>query len=150
MRPAPPHALPCAAPRATVRGFTLYETIIVIGLLTLTSLGLIAMQPQIFKTQTAGRDLYVGVEPMQACAERLLAVRRQSGYGFVNNTLCANIPVSSGFNAPTVALFDAAGNPLSPACSAASSATCRAVISIARTAAPATALPNLTLQLSSY
>jgi hypothetical protein len=69
-------------------GFTLFETVIVIGLLTLVSLALLAMQPQIFKTQTAGRDEFVGVELMRGCAERLLAVRRNTGFSSVTSTLC--------------------------------------------------------------
>lgn len=140
-------------------GFTLFETILVIGILALVSAGLMAMQPSVFKTQTNGRDQYVGLELMRACAERLLAVRRNTGYGSVTNTLCSDLagPQGSGFaNPPTVTLTlaDAAGTAIvcGPPCTACSgtAATCTATIIIAKSAAPAASLSALTLQLSAY
>jgi Tfp pilus assembly protein PilV len=133
--------------RLRQRGFTLFETILVIGILTLVSLGLIAMQPQIFKAQTSSRDQFVGLELMQACAERLLAVRRKAGYTSVTNTLCDGMGNLGGFAAnPTVALVDAA-NATVTVCG---SATCTATILIAKSTAPAASLSAITLQLSAY
>ncbi len=127
--------------------FGIWQPLIVIALLTLTSLGLIAMQPQIFKAQTSGRDQYVGIELLQACAERLLAVRRQTGYGSVVNTLCNGLGGVGGFASNfTVAMVDAGGTVITTC----SSATCTVTITIAKASGPAASLPALTLRLSSY
>lgn len=153
MQPAPNPVSPGHGPRFRQRGFTLFESILAIALLALASVGIMNMQPQIFKTQTTARDEYVGLELMQACAEKLLAQRRSSGYGSVNNTLCSSIAATSGFGSPSVQLYDAAGTLIGNgvACSAAASApNCRAVISIAKTSGPAATLPALTLRLSNY
>lgn len=147
MRPASRRVVRRPSAQAQPRGFTLFETTFVIALLTLASLGLIAMQPQIFKTQTNGRDQYVGLELIQACAERLLAVRRQTGYGSVTNTLCTGLGGVGGFAAnPTVAMVDAGGTAITTC----SSATCTATITIAKSSGPAASLAALTLRLSSY
>lgn len=147
MQPAPTAIHQGHGTRCRERGFTLVETIIVIGLLTTVSLGLLAMQPQVIKTQTAGRDEFVGVELMQACAERLLAVRRNIGYTSVTNTLCDGIGGVGGFAANlTVTLADVTNTAIATC----SSATCTATIIIAKTAAPAANLTPITLQLSAY
>jgi len=145
MRPSPDRTFGLLRRRQT--GFTLFETIIVIGLLTLVSMGILAMQPQVFKTQTSGRDQYVGLELMKACAERLLAVRRHTGFASVTSSLCNGMGGIGDFASnPTVALRDA-GNTAITTCS---SATCTATITIAKTAGPAAALSAITLQLSAY
>jgi Tfp pilus assembly protein PilV len=150
MWPPPGHGRTCCPRLRRQGGFTLFETIVVIAMLTLVSLGLIAMQPQVFKTQTAGRDEFVGFELTRACAERLLAVRRSSGYAAVNNSLCAGMKGNVvGFNDPAVALVDATGTAITSG-SPCSSATCTATISIAKTSGPAAALTALTLRLSDY
>ena len=147
MWPPPGHGRNCCPRPRRQGGFTLFETIVVIAMLTLVSLGLIAMQPQVFKTQTTGRDEFVGFELTRACAERLLAVRRQTGYGSVTNTLCNGMGGVGDFAAnPTVTLADATNT----AITACSSATCTATISIAKTSGPAAALTALTLRLSAY
>jgi len=131
-------------------GFTLFETVTVIGLLTLVSLALLAMQPQIFKTQTAGRDEFVGVELMRGCAERLLAVRRNTGFSSVTSTLCNGMggggAVVGWDPNPTVTLRDATNTSVTTC----STATCTATIVIAKTAAPTATLLPITLQLSAY
>jgi hypothetical protein len=133
------------SPRARQGGFTLFETVLVIGILALVSLGILAMQPQVFKTQTTGRDAFVGVELMRACAERLLAVRRYAGYGGVTSTLCGGMGGVGGFASNfTVTLKDAGGTAITTC----SSATCTATISIAKS--PAATLIPVTLQLSAY
>jgi hypothetical protein len=137
----------CAGQRRHERGFTLFETILVIGILALVSMGLMAMQPSVFKTQTNGRDQYVGLELMRGCAERLLAVRRNAGYGSVTSTLCNGMGGIGGFaNNPTVTMVDANGTAITTC----SSATCTLTILIAKASAPAASLSALTLQLSSY
>jgi len=134
--------------RRRQRGFSLFETIIVIGLLTLVSLGILAIQPQVFKTQTSGRDQFVGFELMRGCAERLLAVRRQTGgYANVTSSVCNGMGGIGGFASnPTVTLADAAGNSVTTC----STATCTATIIISKTTAPAASLTPITLRLSSY
>ena len=128
-------------------GFTLFETILVIGILTLVSVGIMAMQPQVFKTQTNGRDQFVGSELMRACAERLLAVRRATGFGSVTSSICNGMGGVGGFaNDPTVTLADANGNTITTC----STATCTATIIVAKSVAPAATLTPITLQLSAY
>jgi len=116
-------------------------------MLTAVSLGILAMQPQVFKTQTTGRDQFVGSELMRACAERLLAVRRSTGYATVANSLCNGMGGLGGFASnPTVTLADANGNSITTC----SSATCTATIIVVKSAAPAATLTPITLQLSAY
>lgn len=132
------------------RGFTLFESIIVIGLLTLVSLGLLAMQPQFFKAQNSGRDTFVGLELMKTCAERMLAVRRNTGFGSVTSTLCNGMggggAVTGWAANPTVTLRDATNTAITTC----SSATCTATILIAKTVVPEASLAPITLQLSAY
>ena len=148
MRPILQHGRICGGGLRHQGGFTLFETILVIGLLTLVSLGLMAMQPQVFKTQTTGRDQFIGFELTLGCAERLLAVRRFVGYGSVYTNTCAGMGSAvGGYDAdPTVTLADANGNPTNPC----STATCTATISIAKSSLPAATLTRITLQLSAY
>ena len=133
--------------RRREHGFTLFETVLVIGILAVVSLCIMAMQPQVFKAQTTARDEFVGVELMRACAERLLAVRRNTGYVTVANTLCNGMGGVGGFGSnPTVTLSDAGGTSVTTC----SSATCTATIIVAKSAAPAATLTPITLQLSAY
>ncbi len=129
------------------RGFTLYETIIAIGLLGMVSAGLLSMQPQIHKTQNMGRDEYVGLELAQACAERLLLVRRRSGYGSVTDSLCNGLGGFGGFAANPTVVLAVAGGASAAACS---TATCTARITVSKTSGPAVALGALTVEMSSY
>jgi type II secretory pathway pseudopilin PulG len=145
MRPALQFAGLVFRPQA--RGFTLFETIICIGLLGLVSAGILTIQPQIFKTQTMGRDEYVGLELAQACAERLLGTRRTVGFGSVTDTLCNGMGGLGGFAAnPRVALTVAGG----ASAAACSTATCTASITVSKTSGPPAALGALTVELRSY
>ena len=135
------------SPLGSQGGFTLFETVLVIAILTAVSLGIMAMQPQVFKAQTTARDEFVGVELMRACAERLLAVRRNTGYVTVVNTLCNGMGGVGGFASnPTVTLADANGTTITTC----SSATCTATIVVAKSAAPAATLTPITLRLTAY
>ncbi len=147
MGTSPCHRLTrCPRPRCH-GGFTLFETVLVIAVLTAVSLGILAMQPQVFKTQTNGRDQFVGSELMRACAERLLAVRRNTGYATVANSLCNGMGGLGGFASNlVVTLADANGNTITTC----SSATCTATIIVAKSVAPAATLTPITLQLSAY
>ena len=137
----------CVRPRRQ-GGFTLFETILVIGILGLVSAVIAGIQPRVFATQTASRDEVAGVDLMRACAERLLAVRRNIGYTSVTNTLCNGIGGVGGFAInPGVTLTDAA----SATITSCSSATCTATIIIGKTATPAVAaFAPVTLRLSAY
>ena len=136
------------APQRRTRGFTLFETIFVIGLLAIASVAITKLQPSIWRSQNDGRDQYVGLELVKACGERLLAVRRKLGYANVTNTLCNGMGGLGGFAAnPTVVLLAADNVTQLTVCS---TATCTATITIAKTTAPAASLAALTLQLSSY
>jgi prepilin-type N-terminal cleavage/methylation domain-containing protein len=129
------------------RGFTLIESVIVIAMLTLVAAGLLSMQPRVFVTQNNGRDQYVGLQILQACGERLLAVRRQLGYMKVTSSLCTGLGGLGGFASdPTVSLTDAGGN----AVAACTGASCTAAIVIAKATGPAASLSALTLRLSAY
>ena len=127
-------------------GFTLFETVIVIGMLAAVSLGILAIQPQVFKAQTTGRDQFVGFDLTLACAEKLLAQRRNIGYAFIDNTLCSGMGGLGGYAAPTVALTDSNGNSVTSC----TSATCTASIIVAKTTTPAATLTAITLQFSAY
>lgn len=142
---SPGHSRDCRGRRSG--GFTLLETVLVIGILALVSLGLLSIQPQVFKTQTTGRDEFAGMELMRACAETLLAVRRHVGYGSVTSTACNGVGGVGGFASnATVTLTDAGGNSITTC----GTATCTATIVIAKSSAPAAALRSITLQLSAY
>lgn len=145
-----PVALPPAGiNRHRQAGFTLFETILSIGILALAAAGMKTLQAGIFTTQTAARDLVTGTEIQQACAERLLGVRRQSGYASVTNTLCSTVGNVGGFGTAAVALSSTNGSTTSTA-SPCSLTTCTATITIAKTSGPAAPLPALTLRLSNY
>jgi hypothetical protein len=128
------------------RGFTLFETILVIGLLALASVALMKLQGKVFITQTYSRDDAVGNDLLRACGERLLATRRTLGYAQVTTALCGTIGNVGGFGNPTVTMADAGGTNITSC----SSATCTITISVAKTSAPAALLSPIRLQLSSY
>lgn len=147
MRISPCHRVTCCPRPWRQRGFTLFETVLVVAMLTAVSLGIMAMQPQVFKTQTTGRDQFVGSELMRACAERLLAVRRRTGYATITSSVCNGMGGLGGFAGnPTVTLADANGNAITTC----GTATCTATIIVAKSAAPAATLTPIVLQLSAY
>ena len=148
MWPLSGHCRQCRIWRRRQGGFTLFETVLVIGMLALVSATIAGMQPRVFATQTTSRDEVVGVDLMRACAERLLAVRRNIGYTSVTNTLCNGVGGVGGFASnPGVTLTDAASTVITSC----NSATCTATIIIGRTATPAVAVfAPITLRLSAY
>lgn len=142
-----------AGPRRPARGFTLFETVLVIGLLTLAATILMKLQRGIFPAQAAARDELVGLEIQRACAERLLAVRRTLGYVQVKSgndatATCYNLGNGLGnfVATPTVTLVDAGGATVTTC----GSATCTATITVANASGPAVPLPALTLRLTNY
>ena len=138
---------PLARTLAGQRGFTLIESIVTASLLGLAAVAIMGVQKNIFSTQTTGRDELVGTELVQACAERILTVRRKSGYINVTNTLCNGMGGISGFASnPTVTFTDSNGNSITTC----STSTCTATIGIAKASGPAVLLRNVTLRLSNY
>lgn len=131
------------APLRASRGFTLFETVLVIGLLAVVSAGLLSMFPRIYQTQTLGRDERVALEVQRACAERLVTLRRSTGYTSVANSSCQVLGATGDFT-PAVALT--VGGAASSPCSG---SRCVATITANRANVPA-ALPALTLELSAY
>ena len=59
----------------------------------------ITFTAQVFKVQNDGRDQEVGLELMRACTERLLVVRRHSGFGQVTATSCDGMGGIGGYAA---------------------------------------------------
>src|SRR3954447_24434309 len=94
--------------RAYERGFTLFEAIIVIAMLAAAAAALLVIMPRVFQTQATARDEFVGVELLRACAERVLDVRRTTGFTAVKVNVCAGVNTAmggpGGWNAPVVAL----------------------------------------------
>ena len=135
------------AHRATQGGFTLVESILAAGILALAAIAIMGVQKKIFANQTVARDQLVGTELVQACAERLLAVRRHTGFANVTSTLCNGMGGVGGFAAnPTVTMQSASG----VAITTCATATCTATIRIAKTSGPAVPSGNVTLRLSNY
>ena len=135
--------------RADQFGFTMFETIIVFALLTAAALALFVIMPRVFQTQTTARDEFVGVELLRMCAERVLDVRRSTGFTAVNVNLCANLNSASGgpsgWNAPVVALSPSAGSPL-----ACTTSPCTATITVTKASGIAAPLAPITVQLLTY
>jgi len=142
------HCRQCHMWRRRQGGFTLFETVLVIAMLALVSATIAGIQPRVFATQTTSRDEVVGVDLMRACAERLLAARRNIGYASVTKTLCDSISGVGGFASPKVFTLSDAASSAIPNCS---SATCTATIIVGKSATPTVAVfAPVTLQLSAY
>lgn len=133
------------------KGFTLVETIIVMTVLGIAAAAIVSLSGNLFYGQSANRDLAVGVQIMQECAEQILAVRRksQSAYTAVTSSTCSGLGNYGGFGAPSVTL-SLAGDPSPPspvtACTNAST-TCTATISVGK---GGSSLTPITLRLSNY
>ncbi len=92
---------------AAHKGFTLVESIIVLVVLGIAAVGIISLQSQIFSGQSGNKDIQVGVQLMQECAEKLLAKGR-ANYADTDlltsaaaTTSCNTITLPD-YNAPTV------------------------------------------------
>ncbi|WP_077037384.1 type II secretion system protein [Pelomonas sp. KK5] len=142
------------SPRSGQRGFTLGESIVAFALMGTAALGIVSMQRGLFTGQAANRDLLQATELMQECAERVLSVRRVSGYGNVTATpsatplctaasSCGSITAFGSFSVPTITLRDASNT----AVCTCSSASCTVTVSISK---GGTAFTPLTLQLQNY
>jgi len=100
---------------AACRGFTLVESIMVLVTLGIAAVAIISLQHNIFYGQSQDKDIQVGTQLVQACAEHILAVARQAG-GYTSSTIaapgtaattsCGNLPTVSGYGNPTVTIAD--------------------------------------------
>ena len=95
------------------RGFTLMESIIVMIVLGLASLGIIAMQGRLFTNVGTVDGMQVSTRLMHECGEQVLAQRRYTEDGYANVVVapngshpCSGMPALSGFTVPTVAITE--------------------------------------------
>lgn len=116
----------------TTRGFTLVETLIVIVVLSIASIAIAALSSNLFRGQAANRNIVVGTQLMQECAEKLLAARRSNGFkaavlasNAAATTFCKDI-TQTGFNAPEVELTKGNSSNIS-ACPSATVDSCKLV-----------------------
>jgi prepilin-type N-terminal cleavage/methylation domain-containing protein len=100
---------------AACKGFTLVESIIVLVTLGIAAVAIISLQHNIFYGLSQDKDIQVSTRLVQACAEHILAIARQSGGyssitlagpGTAATTSCGNLPTVSGYNAPSVTIAD--------------------------------------------
>ncbi len=135
------------------RGFTLVETIIVVVVLSIAAVAIISMQGNIFYGQSGNKDLQVGVQLMQECAEQILATRRHSGgYTAVNTNTCSALGNVGGFGTPsvTVTANNVSGTPSCPSnitCCPSNSSTCTVAVTVSKAGAN---LTPVTLELVNY
>jgi prepilin-type N-terminal cleavage/methylation domain-containing protein len=95
------------------RGFTLVETLIVMVVLGIASVTIAQLTGNLFVGQTANRQIVVGTQLMQECAELLLSKSRDN---FSDSclatsaaaTACCSTYTAPGYSAPAITLT--AGN----------------------------------------
>lgn len=109
--------------RFSVRGFTLIETLIVMVVLGVAAVTIASLTGNLFVGQAANRDIVVGTQLMQQCAEKIMAVRRSSaasaGYSNLNVSSCDGLPAPTGYAPATAASSPlTAGSAACPASSA--------------------------------
>jgi len=92
---------------AANKGFTLIESLIVLVVLSIAAAAIITLQSNIFAGQADSKDLQVGVQLMQECAEQVLTTRQQSGYATTPN--CSTLGNYGGFGAPSVTVTSITG-----------------------------------------
>ncbi len=134
---------------AAGNGFTLVETLMVMVVLGIAAVTVAKLSGNLFSGQTANSNVVVGVQLMQECAEKVLTIRRKTGYTFVTTSACSNPGNYGVFGLPTVTLA-LTGDPSPPspitACTAAST-SCLVTITIATGGSNMTAI---TLNLANY
>ena len=98
------HVFNCRA-----RGFTLVETLIVMVVLGIAAVTVANLSSSLFQGQTTNREIVVGSQLMQECAESLLAKGRNlfSDSCLADSaaaTACCSSFTATGYSAPTVTL----------------------------------------------
>ena len=72
--------------------------------IVIAAVAVISLQGSILTGQSNNRDITVGVQLMQECAEQILATRRASGYAAVTSSTCSGLGSYGGFGAPAVTI----------------------------------------------
>lgn len=85
-------------------GFTLIETIIVMVILSIAAVAIINLQGNVFNGQSNNKDLQVGAQLLQECAEQVIAVRRKSGLNAVTTSTCNALGNYGGFGVPIITI----------------------------------------------
>ena len=128
------------------RGFTLIETLVVVVVLGIAASTIIVLQGDIFARQISNKDLQIGTQILQECAEQVLAIRRRApsaGYAAVTTAACNSLGNIGGFGVPTVTLHDDSGSNVA----ACTSTLCTASITVGK---DGSSLAPITLRLSKY
>jgi len=92
---------------AANKGFTLIESLIVMVVLSIAAVGIISLQGNILYSQSDNKDIQVGVQLMQECAEQVLATRQQSGYAATPS--CSTLGNYGGYGTPGVTVTSFSG-----------------------------------------
>ena len=92
------------------RGFTLIETLMVVVVLGIAAVTISSLQGNIFKGQSVNKDIQVGVQLMQECAEQVLAVRQTSGFAGVSGVnfginKCGAMSALGAYSLPSVSFI---------------------------------------------
>lgn len=132
------------------RGFTLIETLITMIVLSIAAAAIASLSSNILYGQSYNKNIQVGTQLMQECAEHILATRRATSY---NNwgTLTLSCPTSifpalTGFDAPNVTVTNGDSSSIS-ACPSATANSCKLVVIQVRPTGGAY-LPSITLLLA--
>ena len=88
------------------RGFTLVESVIVLVLLSMAAAAIVSLQANIFTGQSGNKNLQVGVQLMQECAEQVLSIRQKNGY--TDSSLTDRTAATSNCSGMTVTGYSAA------------------------------------------
>lgn len=93
------------------KGFTLIECIIVLALLSVVAITIAMMQGNLFKGKTENKNLQVGVQLMQECAEQVMATRRSKGFNAISSTdfgvnHCGTLTAFGAYSIPSVTITD--------------------------------------------
>jgi prepilin-type N-terminal cleavage/methylation domain-containing protein len=110
------------------RGFTLLEIVVVLVLLAVCSVGIGAMQSNLFRNESSVADVQARTRLVAECGEQVWGVRRRSEDGYAevtDSTLarfgaqnCGGLPSFSGQATPTVSITPYSGTacPTGTAC----------------------------------
>lgn len=112
-------------PGRVVKGITLIELIIVIGILSIAAVPILGLFIQAGKSTATNLDLQTAVQLVQECSELILAQKRLDVvlyplYGYANITDCSALDPKFPFNgftaAPTVTITDPFDNNANAGC----------------------------------
>lgn len=100
------------------RGFTLIEAVATLLLLSLVATTLLTLNGNLFKGQTRIRQLETSTPWLQACAERVLAMRRTAGFEAnpAFDAACDALTGSDSFNVTVTSNSGSASCPSSAQC----------------------------------